>query len=295
MKLSIKVLAAAAMLGLAATSAQASTLVQVAGVTGDVGSFDWATGNGLAVGAVPLTGGGAFTLNYQARLNAFQDGGGVAISANSGLNTNYEVTLVGAVREISTALSPTAAQFSLASTTPSASNIFQMFVDTARNSSDLAGTGFNDGRLVLTAHVVDAFGNFSVNTVSPTGPLTLLDQFNGDSWGGTQTVRGVGGTQMVVQVDSYDPTYFLLPPTHFLIQMNVDTQNNLPFSQTDPGLQVNGVASNVGPINGISGPNMLLEVDASSSPIVTPEPSTMVLLGAGLFGLSVFSRRRKQS
>lgn len=298
MKLTTKVLATAAMLGLAVTSAQADT-IGVAGVTGQVATLDWNPGNALVKDGIPLTGGTPFTLYFQASLGNFLGTNGLPILANSGLNSSYEVTLIGAFGETPTPSSPTASTFALDPLKP---NFFKMYVDSTPDANNLAGTGFNDGDLVMAGHVSEAFGSFGVSTVSPTAPFGNLDQFGANDWVGTKTVTGAGGTFATVQVDAYnqDLAYFSTPPSNFLIDILFNTSNILPFNQVDPSRLFTdefnvAFAPNVGGINGVTGPDMLFQADANSSPkVVTPEPSTMVLLGAGLFGLSVFARRRNQ-
>lgn len=298
MKLSTKVLAVTAMLGLAATSVQADT-VGVSGVTGSVAALDWNPGNALAKGGIPLVTGTPFTLYYQASLGNFLGTNGLPILANSGLNSSYEVTLIGAFGEKPTVfgLGGTSSTFALDPLTP---NFFKMYVS-AVNSNNLAGTGFNDGSLVMAGHVTSAFGSFSVNTTDPLGPVSPLDQFGTNDWAGTSSVSGAGGTSAKVQVDAYnqDLAFFSTPPSTFLVDMLFNTSNILPFIQVDPSRLFTNAAGaafapTVGAINGITGPDMLFQADANSSPVVTPEPSTMALLGAGLFGLSVFARRRSK-
>ena len=298
MKLKTKLVVATALLGLAATSAQATTYVDIAGVADPVYTFDWNPGNALAVGAIPLTSGADFTLYYQSRLANFNNSEGDPITTNGGLNANYEITLVGGFGETPT-VSAGGIDASFALDQTNTTNFFRMYYDTANDSNALSGTGFTNGSLILSGHVTYATGSFRVDTLDPNGIVQPLDGFGIDNWAGTSTVSGTGSTKATVAVDSYDSSYFITTPNQFLIQFLYNTSNILPFNQVNPSqlfTDVNGTtfAPNVGTINGITGPDMLFQADANSSPVVTPEPSTMVLLGAGLFSLSVFARRRKE-
>jgi hypothetical protein len=291
-----KVLAVTALLGLAATSAQAipTGSIGVSGVTGDVYSLDWAVGNALAKGAVPLQNGQDFTLYYQATLANFV-GSNSPITANGGLNSAYELTIVGGITEKTQLLDPADAKFSLDTTSPGAVNFFTIYKSPV-NANNLAGTGFTDGTIVMQGKATSATGNFGVDFAA----LALLDSHGTDQWGGQQTISGNGSTKISVDVTSYDSTYFTTPIGSFLWDLEFNTSNILPYNQVEPSHLFTDAAGNpitpsIGPVNGLTGPDIMFQADGSASPVVTPEPSTMVLLGAGLFGMSVFARRRKQS
>jgi hypothetical protein len=153
----------------------------------------------------------------------------------------------------------------------------------------LEGTWINDSLFGASFTVSDVFGG-------------LLDQFNDNDWGNTVTVQGDGGFSGRVDVSFADPTYFPGLSTDTTIFVGT-SQQHLPYNQADPsrcltdGTTACAVASNVGPHNGISGPNTLLQTDASFSFDVeaVPEPTMMVLFGMGLLGAGYASRRQKRA
>ena len=72
-----------------------------------------------------------------------------------------------------------------------------------------------------------------------------------------------------------------------------------PYDQIDPsrrfstGLVTDDTATNIGAVNGISGPNFIFQADANSS--FAPEPGALALGGIALAGLALLRSRRKQS
>jgi hypothetical protein len=280
-----------------------------ADATISVGSLDWNVGNAL-IGAIEQ----AISQNYaHSALSNFNNELGKAITT-TGLNTNYEWTYVLGVNTNVTQTLPA----TILTPRADGENYFEIWFDSTPDSNQLAGTGFNDGVLILSGHFstigVQTFtalaGNGHVDAnLDGIDDITLLpiplDEFGANDYPGVNSVVGAGGGSLQVVIDSFDPAFFLTPPP--VITMTYNTNNNLNYSETDPSAQfttAGGTTPGVGAIgscNGCAGetaPSVMVQVDASSSFQVeqqVPFPGTLMLIGAGLgmVGGVAALRRRK--
>jgi len=256
--------------------------------------FDPLPGNAVAQGAVTAianaqangggdTAGNQFLLYYQAAVGSL-----LPASQNPpGLNHDYQITFTGVVREYVSSVAGGTAVFSLSA--DQTGSVLNMYQGAPVTYSDLNGTGFTAGTQILSATPVpngSTAGNFT-----NTGITTGLDQHGNNDWGATQTVIGFGGSVINFHVTSGNSNYFVTPPPSSLA-LTFSTTQNLPFTTVDPALALfNGTATNVGAINGVSGPDILLQADANVSAV--PEPSSVCLTALGVGGLLLYARRKR--
>ena len=183
------------------------------------------------------------------------------------------------------------ATFALAPT-QSPNSFFEIYYNPAVVASDLAGTGFNVGTLILAASpdpTLPNSGNFALALNGSGNPIIApFDQFNPVNYPDIQTVTGAGSASLGGDVSSFDPAFF---ETN-LAQLSFDTSNITPFLQTDPSMLFVGssgggppnVTPNIGTINGVNGTDFQFQADANSAftaapPTLatTPSPTTVTL------------------
>lgn len=270
-----------------------------------VNTFDWAPGNALAVGPVPITAGSvgtAFQLLYQANLGTVYAPDTVTKVHEQGAGGNY-FTIIANFTESIAAVGVNSVTFGTAAAP--VTNFFSICAQTA-NGNPLAGTGFGCASPILTGRVIVSDGVFSL---TGGGANTALDQFINNDWVGTGTVTGVGGFSIQVLVESFNAGYFPgFDPTTDVVFSLFNGNNELAFAQVDPskcfstdGKDVpaacnaaNAKAPNLGAVNGISGPDFLFQSDSNGSFKVQqiPEPGGLALLGAALGVVGLVARRR---
>ena len=153
-----------------------------------VNSLDWLPGSSLSIGSVPLPvapENKALTTLAHAKLGNFINSNGQVI-LGTGLNSAYELTMVTGIPEIGTRWGSTAI-FSFDST--GTSNFFEVWWDPSKDSNALAGTGYNNGTLILSGVVTAASSTFNVTNTTPVN----FDQYISDNYPAIDTVTGGGG------------------------------------------------------------------------------------------------------
>jgi len=306
-------LIAAALLGLSACVASRSARADFAfnplgtGAGGAVvtSTLDPAPGNALSVGGVtainnfvagnPNLTSRDFQLYYQANLQGISGPGGTI--PLPGLNSTYQVTVIGSITERVTGVIGTEAQFSVS---PVQNNSFLRIYDTQPpggvSYDNLAGTGFTDGNLILSATpIISANGSGSFRNV--VGAPVTFDQFGANNYGITTTVVGNGVSTIDFSVNSALAGYFPngVPS---IIGLEFITSSSTPFNAVNPSARfttlVGGVPTlfspSIGAINGTSGPDFQFQADAFVTPV--PEPTSVCLMGLGVIGVLAYSRKR---
>lgn len=298
--------------GCLAPSAQAQTFNTITfdpdGVAGgaiaNVGSFDFVPGNALTTLLGPIAVGTQVQQNFQAQLNsvAIAGGGDVSVLGNN-------VSVVAQFNQTIVAAAPGTIVLGTGAAAPV--NFIAIYQGGAA-PDNLAGTGFNDGTLILLAAVTASAANFT-----NTGGAVPLDGFGVDNYPGQLSNTGFGGLTLTATIAFANSAYFLDVAAGDTLDLSfVNSSQILPFLQQDPSAAFvfgapgaaptaagAGVPGQLG-LNGTFGgtlPRQQVQADANASfqgtrGGVIPEPSTWVLsiLGfAGVFSMGLARRWRK--
>jgi len=234
-------------------------------------AFDWLPGSSLGQGVLPpgdLLNPSA-SVNYaQLSLANFLDTDNKIITG-TGLAGDYEITMVMSYPELTSAVTPSIVSSVLDPSVLAGPNHVKIYWDSTPDADALAGTGYDDGLVILEGTVSSASGVFSVWDFD-LGDTNAFDQSTSPSaqYAGITSVDGSGGPSVVVQVDTYDPDFF---PTEIPLSIDFGGLIVTPFETVNPSAKfvnpTNGVvvAPDIGDKNGVSGPDMQFQIDPNST------------------------------
>lgn len=262
-----------------------------------IGGIDPAPGSALAVGALPLAVGGTFQLDYQANIPALIGTNGLDFTP-TGLGSTYQLTVVGSFTEVVTSLSSsgTVATFALAPT-QSSNSFFELYYNPTVVYSNLAGTGFNVGTLVLAGTPATTLPSVSVFSLATSGGSPVISNFDefSNKYPGISSVNGSGSSLLSANITYFNTAFVGTPVSEVMFNSSLVT----PFNEVSPsalfvgspGTSAPSVMPNLGSINGVSGPDFQFQADANLSFVVSssiPEPTSVILASLGLLGAFCF-------
>ena len=302
-----------------------------AGGSYEVANLGWNNGNAIstpisvASGGVQDTAVGDTIQTYgQAKLQGLSDTDGNSLVI-AGFNPNNWTYVFGFSEVVSSAsddpIAQTSSRVFRTTTVAGQANFFQIWANGA-TGVDLTGKGFNgDGgaTLLISGTIADydpVTGIGQTSFDSSSAVLGVFDQFGADNYSGYTSIAGTGGGKINAKIDSVNDKYFLDGISLLTLDLITDTFQNLPYLQVNPsscfwdgsayfegagngiagGCGVAGDGGTIGLVNGVrtavDGTNTMFQTRATTVlPTGLPEPGSLVLLAAGLFGLAAARRK----
>ena len=164
--------------------------------------------------------------------------------------------------------------------------------------NNLTGVGFGCAGPGILSGRIDGGDSSQTATFKGASPFVALDQAGTNDWPGVTTIPTIGTADLVATIGFVDASYF--PDLRIGNKIAVNSSLVTPYKQVDPsrrfstGLVTDDTATNIGAVNGVTGPNFIFQADANTS-FDTPEPGALALGGIALAGLALMRSRRKQS